>query len=172
MFWASSQTFPDLKNHIGLHCWEEGPNQDAELTSEAASATAAEPWPHQAPVSHASRGLVRFPCWTSLLITTCVTSQLKVWARGLDVLGPLSWAWIQAYKEACITGYVLFCFLNFWREKRLLFLPRNSPKHRKKLQMLGSQNGQGTLRSQKGCPGSTWEKGRQLWSGSGRGDWI
>ena len=43
MFWASSQNFPDLKNHIGLHCQEEGPNQDPEVTSEAAPATAAEP---------------------------------------------------------------------------------------------------------------------------------
>ena len=26
MFLGSSQNFPDLKNHIGLHCQEEGPN--------------------------------------------------------------------------------------------------------------------------------------------------
>ena len=45
--------------------------------------------------------------------------------------------------------FFFFFFLTFltltWHEKRLLLLPRNSPKCRKKLQMLGNQNGQGTL---------------------------
>ena len=49
MFWASSQNFLDLKNHIGLHYQEEGPNQDAELMSQAAPGTSAEPWPHETP---------------------------------------------------------------------------------------------------------------------------
>lgn len=26
MFLGGSQNFPDLKNHVGLHCQEEGPN--------------------------------------------------------------------------------------------------------------------------------------------------
>lgn len=39
IFLGSLQNFPDLKNHIRRRCQEEGPNYDAELISEAATAT-------------------------------------------------------------------------------------------------------------------------------------
>lgn len=38
LFLGSLQNFPDLKNHIRRRCQEEGPNYDAELISEAATA--------------------------------------------------------------------------------------------------------------------------------------
>ena len=177
MFWVSSQNFPDLKNHIGLHCQEEGPNQVAELMSKAAPATTAEPWPHQIPDAPKlcfwgprKSPLLNLLANYNLRHLQTQSQGKRSWCLGAPVKG------LNSSLQGSLHSWLCFmCFFkkkkNFWHEKRLLLLPRNSPKQRKKLQMLGNQNGQGTLRSQKGCPGSPWEKERRLVGKWERGGW-
>lgn len=45
MFLGSSQNFPDLKDHVVLHCQEESPNCDAKVIIDAATATTAKHQP-------------------------------------------------------------------------------------------------------------------------------
>lgn len=85
MFLGHSQNFPDLKDHILVHCQEESPNCDAELIIDAATTTTAKHQPQWTQVTATkitASGAWKFPPPRTSLLSTAVSppnsNSLKV----------------------------------------------------------------------------------------------